>query len=245
MITRLTLLQGIRFSFCFFLLRNTVCLLLVKAGGCPEKWRSHGQKRKPFSESEWIVIPELLPVIHTCFFLCHVVCSAVILKLSTSTSTFHLITVPKLWLSLTACTFPSRRPATFFKKRRGRVTRKVTRFHPPHRVQPSTEERTLTSSDERPPSAHSHGDTGVHASFLPITRCYIFALSARQLLRLSRVLSRCRFHWRRLMRQAKCARVQVDTKTHSSWNEPEEEKKSSINTSFHRQVFVMHTDSSA
>lgn len=113
MITRLTLLQGIRFSFCFFLLRNTVCLLLVKAGGCPEKWRSHGQKRKPFSESEWIVIPELLPVIHTCFFLCHVVCSAVILQLSTSTSTFHLITVPKLWLSLTACTFPSRRPATF------------------------------------------------------------------------------------------------------------------------------------
>lgn len=85
-----------------------MCLLLVKAGGNPEKWRSHGQKRKPFSESEWIVIPELLPVIQACFFLCHVVCSAVIFKRSTSTSTFHFITVPKRRYSFTVRIFPSK-----------------------------------------------------------------------------------------------------------------------------------------
>lgn len=124
---------GDSFFICFFLLRNRVCLLLVKAGGCSEKWRSHGQRRKPFSENEWIVIPELLPVIHMCFFLCHLVCSAVILKPSTSTSTFHFIIVPKLWRSLTVCTCPSKRLANF-----NTISKKVCKRNVKGHVFPST-----------------------------------------------------------------------------------------------------------
>lgn len=164
-----------------------MCLLLVKAGGCPEKWRSHGQKRKPFSKSEWIVIPELLPVIHTCFFLCQVVCSAVILKPSTSTSTFHLVIIPKLWHYLTVCMFLARSLENFMPISKTVCKRNVKGHVFPLNTLCSVFYRGI-KDDIIGQAAAKHTVIETHGYILHFSPSHIFDLSEWQLLHLSQVL---------------------------------------------------------
>lgn len=183
-----------------------MCLLLVKAGGYPQKWRSHGQKRKPFSENKWIVIPELLPVIHTCFFLCHVVCSAVILKLGMSTSTFHLIVSSKLCRSLTVCMFPSRRLVNFkaISKTACKKMWKVMAYHQLHYVQSSIEEQKMTSSDEPQPSTQSWRHRNTHFISFHHTLLHFRFSSMSSFTPQPSIFSLCHFHRGCLMQPSKC-----------------------------------------